>query len=80
MSDNSVDVNFDDEELDMIVHMYVRQALRKESVGVFNTTLNRTNDIKQALYHAVINDMVNDTLEAYIEKHDQLSDTSGTSE
>lgn len=78
--DGSINIDLDQEELDLFVHMYVHQALRRESVDVFNADIAKTGDVKQALYHAVINDLINDMLEAHLRSQYQTSATSGTSE
>lgn len=57
------------EEYDALVFAYVRHALRAESRNQFEATYNQTRDIKEALWHGVINEMVNVALLETLKSH-----------
>lgn len=69
--DNEIEVNLTEEEYDNLALMYAQTHFSQESVDQFNKTLETTGNIKDALYHGAINQMVNIMLARFM---DELKD------
>ena len=57
-----ISLTLTDEECDALIFAYVQSKMRPESRSQFDATYQTTGDIKEALWHSVINEMVNEAL------------------
>lgn len=67
-----VDISTDDQR--QLIAMYVRERLRPESVSAYQSAMDAGEDVRQALYDAVLNDMIVAALIAQINTTQQPDD------
>lgn len=66
--DNEIEVNLTEEEYNNLVLLYAETHFSEESVDQFRKTLDSTGDIKEALFHGAVNQMVNIMLARFIDE------------
>lgn len=66
--DGTFELKMTDDEYAALIFTYVDSKMLPVSKDQFDAVFNTTGDIKEALYAAVINEVVNDALSAFIDK------------
>ena len=66
MEDNKIEIDLSSDEMDSLVRVYVDASMREVSKQLFSEVFNETNDIREALYSAAINEVTNLALETHI--------------
>lgn len=62
--EDTISITMTEEEYSKMISIFVRKHMRPESIGVFEDAA--VDNIKDALYVAVINDVVNDIMEELV--------------
>jgi hypothetical protein len=66
--DGSFELNMTDDEYAALVMTYVDNALQDVSKDQFYEVLDTTGDVKEALFAAIVNEVVNVALEKFIDE------------
>lgn len=61
-----IELRLTDQEYTTLIHSYVERTMGKESIEQFQEVFVTTQDVKEALYAAVINETVNALLARFI--------------